>query len=188
MVLKNILSLTTFFVYITLSATTVLGSDASPTTESASSTLPVSGTLGLSTMVTPSELAPSAAMTESTPPPASLGQQMVLDLFDCATPHFNDIAWVRATLRNTATNAGATVVTDAFHAFSPYGISGVVVIAESHLAIHTWPEHQYAAIDIFTCGTKIDFAGIRTALVSAFQAKTESTREFKRPCLFSAKE
>jgi S-adenosylmethionine decarboxylase len=50
-----------------------------------------------------------------------------------------------------AREVGATVVTHSFHRFQPYGISGVVVIAESHLSIHTWPEHSYAAVDIFSC-------------------------------------
>ena len=47
---------------------------------------------------------------------------------------------------------GATVVSSHFHQFSPYGISGVVIIQESHLTLHTWPEYGYAAVDVFTCG------------------------------------
>lgn len=49
---------------------------------------------------------------------------------------------------------GATYINHHFHKFSPIGISGVVVIAESHISIHTWPEHKYAALDVFTCGNK----------------------------------
>ena len=59
-------------------------------------------------------------------------------------------------LNQAADKAGATVVSSAFHAFNPYGVSGVVVIAESHLTIHTWPEYGYAAVDIFTCGDSVD--------------------------------
>ena len=55
-----------------------------------------------------------------------------------------------------ARRACATVVNTVFHEFSPHGVSGVVVIAESHLAIHTWPEHRYAAVDIFTCGDVLE--------------------------------
>ena len=51
--------------------------------------------------------------------------------------------------------AGAQIVTETFHRFSPHGISGVVIITESHLAIHTWPEHGYAAVDLFTCGERL---------------------------------
>lgn len=57
---------------------------------------------------------------------------------------------------NAAEHCGATVVEKNFHMFSPYGVSGVVIISESHLAIHTWPEYGYAAVDLFTCGTSCD--------------------------------
>lgn len=50
--------------------------------------------------------------------------------------------------------SGATYINHYFHRFSPHGVSGVVVIAESHISIHTWPEHGYAAMDVFTCGRK----------------------------------
>lgn len=50
-----------------------------------------------------------------------------------------------------AQEVGATVLGDTFHRFQPHGVSGVVVIAESHLSVHTWPEHAYAAVDIFSC-------------------------------------
>lgn len=55
-----------------------------------------------------------------------------------------------------AVACGATVVDKKFHHFSPFGVSGAVIIAESHLAIHTWPEYGYAAVDLFTCGTSCD--------------------------------
>ncbi len=53
---------------------------------------------------------------------------------------------------SAAERIGATVMSDAFHKFSPQGVSGTVVISESHLSIHTWPEKRYVAVDIFTCG------------------------------------
>ncbi len=57
---------------------------------------------------------------------------------------------------SAAEEAGATVINSTFHHFSPIGVSGVVVIEESHLAIHSWPEFGYAAIDVFTCGDSVD--------------------------------
>jgi len=51
-----------------------------------------------------------------------------------------------------AAEAGATVLGESFHKFQPVGVTGVVIISESHICIHTWPEHRYAAVDIFTCG------------------------------------
>lgn len=52
--------------------------------------------------------------------------------------------------------SGATIVEECFHQFAPEGVSGVVVIQESHFTIHTWPEHRYASIDLFTCGERIN--------------------------------
>lgn len=68
-------------------------------------------------------------------------------------------------LHRGATDAGATIVETTMHEFNPHGLSGVIVIAESHIAIHTWPEHQYAAIDIFTCGDSLIAENIYRSLI-----------------------
>ncbi|MCQ2559741.1 MAG: adenosylmethionine decarboxylase, partial [Clostridia bacterium] len=67
-----------------------------------------------------------------------------------------------------------------FHKFSPQGVSGVVVISESHLAIHTWPELGYAAVDVFTCGEKVDPWDACDYLVKGFQADSIEAKEVKR--------
>lgn len=67
-----------------------------------------------------------------------LGKQLVIELFDCVDQRFDDIQWIEESMLEAARQANATIITSAFHKFSPIGISGVVVIAESHLAIHTW--------------------------------------------------
>ena len=83
-------------------------------------------------------------------------------------------------MKNAAIACGATIVNSVFHTFNPHGVSGVVVIAESHLAIHTWPEYSFAAIDVFTCGQSIDpWLAIRQ-LKKYFKAKSIKTIEFKR--------
>ena len=79
-----------------------------------------------------------------------VGSQVLLDLYDCEVDTLDDIEWVKKTLVDAARAAGATIVETVFHKFAPWGISGVVVIAESHLAIHIWPESRYAAVDVFT--------------------------------------
>jgi spermidine synthase len=76
--------------------------------------------------------------------------------------------------------AGATIVQSVFHLFNPHGVSGVVVIAESHLAIHTWPEYGYAAIDLFTCGEVVDPWKAYTYLRERFHAQHVSSIEMKR--------
>lgn len=74
----------------------------------------------------------------------------------------------------------ATVVDVAFHEFKPFGVSGVVVIAESHLSIHTWPEYRYAAVDIFTCGKSIDPEQAVEHIAGGFQCPQPSIVEVKR--------
>jgi len=77
-------------------------------------------------------------------------------------------------------DANATIISHNFHKFSPYGVSGVVVIAESHVAIHTWPEYNYAAVDIFTCGDTIEPWTIQENLKELFNSKSVSSMEMKR--------
>ena len=79
-----------------------------------------------------------------------------------------------------ANEAKATIIESRFHQFSPYGISGVVVIAESHLTIHTWPEYRYAAVDIFTCGKTLQPADATDFLIKHLDSKNPSMMEFKR--------
>ncbi len=84
-----------------------------------------------------------------------LGKQIAIELFSCDRQRLDDVDFIRQAMLGAAREAGARIVTETFHRFSPHGISGVVIITESHLAIHTWPEHRYAAVDLFTCGDKL---------------------------------
>lgn len=85
----------------------------------------------------------------------SLGHQYAVELYGCDAAVLDDIAAITTHLLEAALACGATIIDHKFHRFSPQGVSGVVVIAESHLAIHTWPEHRYAAVDLFTCGASL---------------------------------
>src|SRR5438445_13420610 len=82
----------------------------------------------------------------------ALGRHLLLEMFDCDPDAINSLEAVKGALVEAAKRAQATIVDVVFHEFNPFGISGVVVIAESHLSIHTWPEYKYAAVDIFSCG------------------------------------
>ena len=77
---------------------------------------------------------------------------MLAEYYGCRNRLLNDKESVERLLRDAAVAAGATVVATVFHRFAPQGVSGVVVIEESHLSIHTWPEAGYAAVDFYTCG------------------------------------
>ena len=82
----------------------------------------------------------------------ALGRHVLLELYDCDADLLKLPADAERILLDAATAMGATIVDSHFHAFPVHGVSGVVVIAESHLTVHTWPEHRYAAVDVFSCG------------------------------------
>lgn len=108
-----------------------------------------------------------------------LGKHVILDLYDCPTDLLKNPQEIEQIMEAAATAMQATIVQQTFHEFSPHGVSGVIVIKESHLTIHTWPEHGYAAIDIFTCGTiQMDLGVI--FLKEHFQANRTALREIQR--------
>lgn len=81
------------------------------------------------------------------------GKHLLVEYTGCSPAILNDMAQVKALMEAAALAANTRVVASVFHPFHPQGVSGVVVIEESHLSIHTWPEHGYAAVDFYTCGT-----------------------------------
>jgi S-adenosylmethionine decarboxylase len=82
----------------------------------------------------------------------SLGSHLLVELFDCDGEELKLSHQVGSVMHEAAEESKATVVTESFHEFKPYGVSGAVIIQESHYTIHTWPEHGYAAVDLFYCG------------------------------------
>ena len=101
----------------------------------------------------------------------ALGHHLLIELYGCPQDRLNDAPFLERTLEDSARDAGATVVISSFYPFSPHGVSGVVVITESHLAIHTWPERGFAAVDVFTCGDTVDSNVIALAIVKAIGAE-----------------
>jgi len=88
--------------------------------------------------------------------PQYLGRHILAEFFECDPNVLNNPELVEKYMLQAALECGATVVNKCFHLFAPHGVSGVVIISESHLAIHTWPEYGYAAVDLFTCGEQCD--------------------------------
>ena len=87
----------------------------------------------------------------------ALGRQLTIEFYDCSSALLADAAVMEKIFLTAARDSGATIISSNFHGFEPQGVSGVVIIAESHFTVHAWPEHDYAAVDIFTCGEKISF-------------------------------
>ena len=109
-----------------------------------------------------------------------MGRHLLLELYDCSSEALNSLESVKSAMVEAAKRAEATIIDVVFHEFNPFGISGVVVIAESHLSIHTWPEHRYAAVDIFSCGDALKPAEAANYLVEQFGASRASCVEVKR--------
>ena len=100
-----------------------------------------------------------------------IGWQCALDFHRCRSPHLDNLAWVRNTMLEAAARADATVISEQFHHFPPWGIFGVLVVGESHMAVHIWPEHNFAALDIFNCSTKLKLKAATDFLIAAFGAR-----------------
>ena len=111
--------------------------------------------------------------------PAYLGTHILLELRGCPSDLLRRPADSERILLAAAEVMGARVVASRFHAFSPHGVSGVVVIAESHLTVHTWPEHGYAAVDVFSCGNLDIEAGL-AILREGYVASETEQRMFMR--------
>lgn len=110
----------------------------------------------------------------------TLGRHILVEFYGCNPEILNDVIVIEKSMVGAAKEAQATVINSTFHHFSPYGVSGVVVIQESHLAIHAWPEYQYAAVDIFTCGTEVNPWIAYDFLKKAFEADHGSAMEINR--------
>ncbi len=82
----------------------------------------------------------------------NIGRHCILELYQCDHARLNDEAFIRTTITLSAKIAGATLINLVTHSFKPQGVTGLALLAESHISIHTWPEIGYAAIDVFTCG------------------------------------
>lgn len=108
-----------------------------------------------------------------------LGRHLVADFHGCSAD-LNDAEFVMDALERACKAARATIVERSGHHFSPYGVTAVLIIAESHVAVHTWPEYRYAAVDIFTCGDSVDTYKAFEMVKEAFKAKRVEVREIKR--------
>ncbi len=113
----------------------------------------------------------------------SLGRHLLVEYYNCDTKILMDIGCIEDILVCAAKKAKAHIVDVVFHTFNPHGISGVVVVQESHLAIHTWPELGFASVDIYTCGNSVNPWRAYKYLLKALKAKHSTALEMKRGVL-----
>lgn len=113
----------------------------------------------------------------------SLGRHILVEFYGCDVNMLNNPNEVKLMLEDAARNARATVIESFIHHFNPFGVSGVVVISESHLTIHTWPEYGYAAVDVFTCGEEVDPWNCFSHIQEKLKSKSCSPIELKRGIL-----
>ncbi|HDI78840.1 MAG TPA: adenosylmethionine decarboxylase [Desulfobacteraceae bacterium] len=105
---------------------------------------------------------------------------VLIDLYECEKETLKDADQIRKGMLKAAELMGAEVVAESFHTFSPWGVSGTVTIAESHLAVHTWPEHNFAAITFETCGSDMNHRRAYEYLIQFFRAKRHRIIHQKR--------
>jgi len=111
---------------------------------------------------------------------APLGKHWLVEFYGCPATCLSGVKEVEQTLCEAAIQAGATIVEMRFHQFAPWGVSGIVIIQESHLSIHTWPEHGFAAFDLFTCDASLPADKTLEFLKTAFGATHMTVRPFDR--------
>ncbi|BAB06867.1 adenosylmethionine decarboxylase [Halalkalibacterium halodurans] len=110
----------------------------------------------------------------------TMGRHVIAELWGCDVDKLNDLSFIEQVFVDAALKAGAEVREVAFHKFAPQGISGVVIISESHLTIHSFPEHGYASIDVYTCGDRIDPNVASNYIAEALKATATEVVELPR--------
>jgi S-adenosylmethionine decarboxylase len=109
----------------------------------------------------------------------TVGRHILVEYYGCDRTLLDDEARVGDAIRAATHAAGATIVAEAYHHFAPHGVSASILIAESHLSLHTWPEAGYAAADLFTCGELDPSPGVEV-LAAALRAGSTRAVEIVR--------
>ncbi|MEK4028515.1 MULTISPECIES: adenosylmethionine decarboxylase [Bacillaceae] len=109
----------------------------------------------------------------------TMGRHVIAELWGCNLEKLNDMETIEQIFVDAALKSGAEIREVAFHKFAPQGVSGVVIISESHLTIHSFPEHGYASIDVYTCGD-LDPNIAANYIAEALEAETQEKIEMPR--------
>jgi S-adenosylmethionine decarboxylase len=115
--------------------------------------------------------------------PITLGHHWIVDLHGCPASLLNDHDLIRNRLKETTERYGLSLLQIVSNRFEPQGVTAVGLLAESHLSIHTWPEHCYAAVDIFTCGSDQNLRAACVFIAASLQAKESTVLRLQRGVL-----
>ena len=125
-------------------------------------------------------VAPTSATMAANPSTEPVGKHCILELYECDSAKLDDEAFLRDTITSAAKRAGATLLHLITHRFDPQGVTGLALLAESHISIHTWPESGYAAVDVFTCGDHTMPERACHVLMTELQASGHKLTSFRR--------
>lgn len=110
----------------------------------------------------------------------ALGVHVIIEMYDCNPKTLKNKDQIEKVFLDIARKTNAHALGSFFHQFQPHGVSGVVIIEESHLSIHTWPEHGYAAVDYFYCSDDVDIDKAIDLFEKYFQPGHITVMELKR--------
>lgn len=108
------------------------------------------------------------------------GKHALADLYKCDIEYLDSVDKIKELLETSCREANLTVVESKFHKFLPIGISGICILSESHVTIHTWPENGFVSIDAFTCGTKMNPSLVCKIIAEKLNSKKIDIKEYKR--------
>ena len=108
-----------------------------------------------------------------------VGTHYILEMYDCDRL-IDTEAFARLAIKEAAERGFTEVINIISHTFSPYGVTTLCLIAESHISIHTWPEHDYVACDVFTCGDKANARKACESLIGSFRPERHSMMRISR--------
>ncbi|MDA1164429.1 MAG: adenosylmethionine decarboxylase [Planctomycetota bacterium] len=112
--------------------------------------------------------------------PTTLGHHWIVDLYGCPIEVLDDQDLIRGRLRETTERFGLTLLDVVSNKYEPQGVTAIGLLAESHMSIHTWPEHNYAAVDIFTCGSDDKLKAACEFIAMSLQARQSSVLRLRR--------
>lgn len=108
------------------------------------------------------------------------GIHCIAELYDCPQHLLNDEVYIQQAIRDAVKQGMATLLHEVSHSFHPQGVTALALIAESHVAIHTWPEYGYAAADVFTCGDRASAVKACEHLIQSMKAGRHTLKKLER--------